>query len=193
MSQETALTEMTTEELFALPDNEEADRELIDGQLWEEPVTKRTPDHGRIEAALSHVLNTWRDQQPKPRGQVYSGECAFRIRKKPDTTVGIDVAYIAADLAARTPRGATWIDGVPVLAAEVLSPSDTFSKVARKVRAYLQSGVSLVWVIDPFLNVVYAHRPEARPQLLTGEDELSAEPHLPGFRLPVATLFEEEP
>ena len=187
---ETAVQEMTTEELFALPENEEVDRELFEGQLQEEPVTQRTPDHSEIEATLSHLLNTWRDQQPKPRGKVYSGECAFRIRRKPDTTVGVDVAYIAADLAARTPRGARWIDGVPILAAEIVSPSDSFSRVARKVRAYLQAGVALVWVIDPFLNVVYGHRPQAKPQLLTGDDDLSADPHLAGFHLAVSALFE---
>src|SRR4051794_15862622 len=190
MSQATDLVEMTTEELFALPDNEEVDRELIEGQLWEEPTTKRTPRHSRIVMRLGYLLSSWLEQQPAPRGQVVGAECAFRIRKKPDTTVGVDVAYVGPDLASRTPADANWIDGVPALAAEVLSPSDTFSKVARKVRAYLETGVALVWVIDPFLNVVYVHRPQARPQLLTGEEELDADPHLAGFRVRVDALLE---
>jgi Uma2 family endonuclease len=180
---------MTTEELFDLPETDEVDRELIDGELWEEPMTKRTPGHSRIEAMLGHLLSAWNDQQPTPHGQVFSGECAFRIRRKPDTTVGIDVAYVSAELAARTAEDARWIDGVPVLAVEILSPSDTFYKVARKVRAYLNAGVALVWIIDPFLKVVYVHRPQAKPELLTEGAELLTEPHLRGLHIAVATLF----
>src|ERR1700730_6145698 len=112
------VVEMTTEELFALPDNEDVDRELIGGRLWEEPMSTRTPRHSQIEARVAHLLGTWLNQSPQPRGRVFSGECAFRIRRHPDTTVGIDIAYVSAELAARTPDDATWIDGAPLLAVE---------------------------------------------------------------------------
>src|SRR3954451_18482035 len=80
---------MTTEELFALPDDG-IDRELIRGQLRERPMTKRNRRHSRIEASVAHLLKEWLERQPGPRGEVVSGEAGFRIRRDPDTTVGID-------------------------------------------------------------------------------------------------------
>ena len=36
----------------------------------------------------------------EPRGEVLSGEAAFRLRRDPDSTFGIDLAYISAEMAA---------------------------------------------------------------------------------------------
>src|SRR5688572_3039530 len=115
---------MTTEELLALPDDG-VDRELIRGQLRERPMTKRSRPHSRTEAMIAHLLLEWSRRQPKPHGEVLSGEAGVRIRKNPDTTVGIDVCYVSPETAAGTPENASWVDGPPVLAVEILSRSDT--------------------------------------------------------------------
>src|SRR5580765_6566249 len=91
---------MTTEELLALPENG-MERELIRGELRERPMTKRNRFHGGIEANLSWLLNAWVHQQPQPRGKVYAGEVGCVLRRNPDSTVGIDVAYISAEALAR--------------------------------------------------------------------------------------------
>jgi hypothetical protein len=36
---------------------------------------------------------------------------------------------------------------------------------------------------------VTVHRPGAEPELFNVRQEISAEPHLPGFRVPVARIF----
>jgi Uma2 family endonuclease len=76
-----------------------------------------------------------------------------------------------------------------VLAVEILSPKDVLEEVNEKIDGYLEAGVSLVWVIDPYRRTVEIFRPGAEPALVNVEQELSAEPHLPGFRVPVAQLF----
>ena len=48
---------MTTEELLTLPDDE-IDRDLIRGELQEEPMTKRNRWHSGVEAKLSWLLRT---------------------------------------------------------------------------------------------------------------------------------------
>ncbi len=48
-----------------------------------------------------------------------------------------------------------------------MSGSDTFGDVDAKVRQYLDSGVRLVWLIDPVMRTVAAHAPNARPHLLS--------------------------
>jgi Uma2 family endonuclease len=179
---------MTTAELLALPEDG-IERYLIDGQLRERPMTRRNRTHSRIEARLAHLLGNWLDQQPEPRGAVHSGEAGCILRHDPDTTVGIDVVYIGPEQAAREPEDTSLIDGPPVLAVEILSPTTTQEEIDEKVDQYLAAGVPLVWLVDPHFRTVRVHRPGAEPELFNVTQELSAEPHLPGFRVAVARIF----
>jgi Uma2 family endonuclease len=188
MSATATVVLMTTEEMLALPENG-MDRELIAGQLREKPMTKRNRWHSRVEAKIAQILGNWLDQQPQPRGEVLSGEAGCILQRNPDTTVGIDVVYISAALAAQEPEDTTMIEGVPVLAVEILSPSDTEEEINEKVDLYLQCGVALVWLVDPHFRTVHVHRPDAEPELFNVHKELTAEPHLPGFRVVVAQIF----
>ena len=107
---------LTTEDLLALPDDG-IDRELIEGELREKPLTTRGVPHCLVTVNLSHALRDWLRRQPRPRGLLVAGEARVRLRRDPDTVVGIDLAYIAADLATQTGNDAKYIDGPPVLAA----------------------------------------------------------------------------
>ena len=71
----------------------------------------------------------------------------------------------------------------------ILSPSDRHEEVSEKVRAYLDSGVALIWLVDPDFRSVRMHRPGAPPELFDELQELSGESHLPGLRVPVAGIF----
>src|SRR5262249_31118149 len=122
----------TTEQLLALGEDDGVERELIRGQLWEKPMTRRNPAHSGCQSAIACLLQNWLKQQPKPRGRVLSGEAGFRIRSEPDTTVGIDVAIISAELSAKTPRKARLVDGVPLLAVEILSFTDQHEEITAK-------------------------------------------------------------
>ncbi len=179
---------MTTDELLALPEDG-VRRELIRGELRENSVSYRNPQHSRATVKVSYYLQDWREHFAGPRGDVLAGDAGFRIRRDPDTTVGIDVAYISAELAARIPANARLIDGVPILAVEILSPSNQWETVTDKIRDYLECGVALVWVLDPVFRTVTVYRPGADPVLFSASQELTAEPHLPGFRVAVAQLF----
>lgn len=185
----TVATPMTTRELLALPENG-TDRWLIDGELRERPMTVRNRLHSRVMIRVGKFLDNWLDQQPPPRGQVLGGEAGVRLTRDPDTTVGIDVVYVSAEVAARQTDDTRLIDGVPTLAVEILSPNDTVEDIHEKMAAYRRAGVPLVWVIDPYNRTVTVHRQDSEPELFNVRQELSGEPHLPGFRVPVAQLFE---
>lgn len=179
---------MTTEELLALPRNG-VERWLIRGQLREKPMTVRNRTHSRIMALIAHFLESWLEHQPAPRGQILCGEAGCRLRRDPDTTVGVDVVYISAALARQESKDTTLIDGVPVLVVEILSPSDTQEEIDEKIDGYVRAGVALVWVIDPHDQTVTIYRPNAKPELVNSGQELLGEPHLPGFRVPVAHIL----
>src|SRR5262249_21301331 len=129
------------------------------------------------------------ESRPAPGGEVVGGEAGFRLRRDPDTSVGIDLAYVSAEVVAGTPETSAFFEGPPVLAVEILSPSDRQEEVADKVRLYLETGVALVWLVDPEFSTVLVHRPGAGPELFNVYQEISADPHLPGFRIPVAKIF----
>jgi Uma2 family endonuclease len=180
---------MTAEEFLALPDDG-MDRMLIRGRLWERAMTRRNRWHSRVEAQIVYLLKRWRETLPRPRGQVYSGEAGFRLRRDPDTIVGIDVAYVSAEIAGRDPDDTMLIDGPPILAVEILSPNDNQEEIAAKVDSYLEAGVPLVWVVDPHFQTVTLYRPDGQPEMFSGNDELTGDPHMPGFRVAVSQIFE---
>jgi Uma2 family endonuclease len=179
---------MTEEEFLALPDDG-IRRMLIDGVVREVGMTIRRWEHGAVQANLAYLLNDWSKKQPRPRGIVVDGEAGFRL--KSGTLVGVDVAYASTELAAATPRSKAIFEGSPTLAVEILSPSDKQEDIDDKIATYLENGVPLVWVVQPRHRTVTLYRPDAVPQLFTVRDEITAEPHLPGFRAAVAAIFED--
>jgi Uma2 family endonuclease len=186
-------TRMTLEEFLALPDDG-VDRDLINGvvRVWtkpgEDPMTRRNRFHSAVLSRLDQLFGNWVDSQPPPRGEVFSGEVGCILRPG-DNGVGIDVAYLSPERLAQQGDQTTMIDGPPTLAAEVLSPSNSQEEIDTKVKAYLTAGVPVVWVVHPTFHTVTVYCPDAPPTMVNDTGELTAEPHLPGFRCRVADLF----
>jgi Uma2 family endonuclease len=183
-----ASTLMTTEQLLAMPDDG-VERWLIRGQLREKPKAYRDRWNGRALARVAHFLEDWRELQPGPRGIVLGGNVGVRLRSDPDTTICVDAVYISANVAARNPDDAMIIDGVPVLAVEILSPNDRVGEIHDKIYEYLTARVPLIWIIDPRRRTVTIYRPGQEPEFVNARQELSGEPELPGFHVRVADLF----
>ena len=180
---------MTVEEFLAIPDDENIERDLIRGEVKERVMTRRSRRHARTEARISQQLQNWVDGQER-RGEVYSGEVGCILRNSPSSTVGIDVAYITADHAARQTDASRLIEGPPALAVEILSPNDTQEAIAEKIDEYLACGVPMVWIADPHFRTITIHRPAMAPEFFTEAQILSAENELPGFGVIVRNLFE---
>jgi Uma2 family endonuclease len=130
-------------------------------------------------------------------GEVFQ-EATFVIAENPQWVQGSripDVMFVLVEtLAAFAARFASPDDKpyilVPELAVEVVSPTDNYSDVLKKVKRYLKDGVLLVWVIDPQVKEVIVYRQGSKEQMtLSGDDILTAEPVLPGFQLKIAELF----
>ncbi len=183
---------ITLEEFLALPDDG-VYREVRRGVLREyrgENVTRRNKHHAKIEARIAKLLGNWLDQQPPKTGEVHSGEVGCVLQHDPLITVGIDVAYFDYDVANDDSRGTSFIDGPPILAVEILSPSDTIEDITEKVEDYLAAGVALVWIVSPKFRTVEVHRPDADPELFNVQQTLTADHALPGFSTPVRAIFE---
>ena len=174
------------EDLLALEDGVE--RDIINGEVMERPMTRRNQWHGLTESWIAHLLWGWLETLPSPRGKIYSGEIGFRLSNVPVTNLGVDVAYASAELVAATPKRASFFDGPPVLAVEILSTSDRHEDVVKKVGLYLEAG-TVVWVVDPDFRTMTVHRPGEPTRALDVSHELTGDPELPGFRVRVADVF----
>ena len=71
----------------------------------------------------------------------------------------------------------------PDFVIELLSPADGLSRTRTKMRAYVDNGLRLGWLIDPFARRGYVYRPDADVQVLEDPAGIDGDPTLPGFRL----------
>jgi Uma2 family endonuclease len=180
---------MTIDEFLPLLDGK-ADRELIRGRLREWPRRFHTPAHGETLANLCSLLGSWEQRRARPRPSVLGFGGPYRLRRDPDTLLGVDVSVATAEQAMNTPRSQFYLDGPPVLAVEVLEPWDTPGDVAERVEEYLAAG-AVAWLVEPGLRTVTVHRPGQPSETFNASQELSAEPYLPGFRVAVAAIFDD--
>lgn len=173
---------ITAQQLFEMPGHERF--ELVQGELI--PMSPPGFDHGCIVADIVVALRQF--VRAEKLGLV-AVEAGFFVSRDPDTVRSPDIAYVRAE---RVPPGGVraFFQGAPDLAVEVISPSDRASEVIAKARDWLRFGCHAVWVIEPETKTVtvYGNRPQTL--FLSASDTLSCEELLPGFRLPIARLFD---
>ena len=79
---------------------------------------------------------------------------------------------------------------VPDLAAEVLSKSNRPREMERKRRDYFTAGVRVVWQIDPDSQTAQVYISPDKFTNIAPDGVLDGGDVLPGFKLPLAKLFE---
>lgn len=176
-------TEITPEDLIAMPD--EKDYELVDDQLVERYVSQLSSWVGcKIIFLLGFYL------EENPIGQVFGSENGFQcFPDAPRKVRKPDVSLIKNERLPENWQAVGYSRVCPDLAVEVVSPNDLAVEVDEKLREYLKAGVPLVWVVYPEIRTVRVHRLDFSSAYLTENDVLSGEGVLPGFACRVGALF----
>lgn len=174
---------LTGEEMFAMGDIGRA--ELIKGALIR--LAPAGHPHGFIEFNFGRIVGTFVHQHKL--GRVMGGEVGIYTGRNPDTVRGADVAFISNERLAQV-QSQSYLDVAPELIVEVLSPDDRWSEVTEKLEEYFAINVKPVWVADPRRQQVYVYRSVTEIERLTVEDKLTGGEILPGFKVPLAELFE---
>jgi Uma2 family endonuclease len=175
---------VTIDEFEAL--GEGAPYELIRGELYEVAPTKFV--HMLVSGRFAKHLTRYSDATMP--GEVLVGEGGFVLEIDPDTVIAPDVAFIRFE---RLPPKSTrhdWIRIPPDVAIEVTSPSNARRDIERKVEISLGAGVPLVLVADTDKETISASTPDGTVRIYRVGDVLDGGDVLPGFRVPVAVLFE---
>jgi len=180
----TTTTPVTADQLLRMPDDGYR-YELVAGE-----IRKMTPagwKHGAIGGRLRSLLG--QHILEHQLGEIFLAETGFLLARDPDTVRAPDIAFIHKDhLPATSPEEAFW-PGAPDLAVEVVSPGDTQGQIDEKVKAWLDAGSALVWVVNPAWRNVTVYRSAVDIKTLTENDELTGQDTLPGFRCRVGEIF----
>jgi len=184
MSSAETNTPYTPEDLLTMPDGDQY--ELVDGELVEKPVGYQA---SYVATRLCFFIQQFVLQNglgwPIVEGSYQCfAEDPSRVRKP-------DVSFVAKDRMPenRLPQGHCAV--APDLAVEVISPTNRFSDMERKVQEYLRAGVRLVWVVDPPSRTIHAYRPgDTNVRQYYEFDTLIGEDVLPGFQCAVSEIFE---
>ena len=110
----------------------------------------------------------------------------------PDSAVfAPDAAWIRRDRLDAVPEEQQhqFLPLCPDFVIELLSPSDVPSRTQAKMREYLDNGLRLGWLIDPFERRVHVYRPGVAVQVLDDPDGVDGTPVLPGFRLDLGRIW----
>jgi Uma2 family endonuclease len=81
------------------------------------------------------------------------------------------------------------IELIPDLVVEVVSPTDKYTDVNRKVEVYLKDGVRLIWVIDPQVRTAMVYAPGQPIIMLNEDDVLRGGDVVPGFEMMLKDVF----
>lgn len=146
-------------------------------------------ESGYRNASITGQLWSW--NQVAKRGAVFDSSGGFTLS---NTAVRApDATWIAIDrwnqISAKDRE--RFAEICPDFVVELLSPSDDLPRVRRKMQEYLDQGVRLAWLIDPYSQTVEIFRPGRPVESLTRPATLSGEDVLPGFNLDLkGILFE---
>ncbi len=168
---------------------EESLYEVVNGLILEKPLMGAR--EALIATALASYLFAWRSTSHLGRianEALFFIDPAAKLKRRPD------VAYVSYERWPRqTPvRAAEAWDVVPDLAIEINSPSNSGDEVQGKIQEYFRAGVRQVWVVYPITRLIYVYSSPTTVQILQPGDDLDGGPVLPGFRVAVSSLFEDE-
>lgn len=174
---------MTVEDVERLPESERF--EIMRGEVRSMPPSNF--DHSDISLGIGARVREF--VMRNNLGRVVGADAGFILSRMPDTLLAPDAAFVRGErLPARDERQ-QFLEVVPDLAIEVLSPSNTATEMSDKVLAYLEAGTQLVWVVDPFRKIVTVFTPDRSSHIHIEGETLDGGDVLPGFSVAVAEIF----
>jgi Uma2 family endonuclease len=173
---------MSLDEFLALPE-EWPELEYADGMVTQKVAPQG--QHVLLQAEFVEVVNT----VTRPRKQ------ALALPELRTTFAGLSrVPDVAIYLWGRIPRLANGrvanrFTEPPDIAVEIVSPDQTATELVSKCIWYVKNGVRIALLVDPSHDTILRFRPEALPDVLTGDDRIDLDEILPEFELTVSQLF----
>ena len=174
----------TAEELLCLPTTGRR-LELVKGEVYE--MAPAGGPHGYVSMNIGVLLGV--HVRSNGLGRVFAAETGFILRRSPDTVRAPDAAFISYDRLSEGAIPEGFIQVMPDLVVEVVSPGDRQREVSEKIEEWLRAGVRLVWVIYPVTRSGDVYRSLDDVSHLSEHDVLDGEDVVPGFACRLGELF----
>ncbi len=160
--------------------------ELIRGVFCE--TMSANAKHGQVAMSLGGFIFAF--VRPRRLGRVIGSDAGVFIERDPDTVREPDVAFISADSLPLDADPPGYLDIIPDLVAEIISPSNRPAEINDKTRMWLSHGVRIVLEVYPETREILVHCPGQRYVVLGEADTLDGGDVLPGFSIPVRDIFD---
>lgn len=144
-------------------------------------------DTGNRNFNLAVQLGLWAEKDGTGLG--FDSSAGFTLPN--GATRSPDTSWIKAERwnALTAEEQASFAPICPDFVIELRSASDTLSGLQTKMQEYIENGVLLGWLIDRKSRTVYIYRPHQEPEILENPSQVSGDPKLPGFSLPMAKIW----
>ncbi len=169
--------------------------ELVQGRIMRMAPTYA--HHGDYASAIDVALRPY--VRARRLGRVYVGEVGWDLTcpgEAEDTVLASDVAFVRAEQLPLPParQGKAFTPLAPDLVVEIASPTQFHRPdLGAKARTWLERGVRMVWIVWPDRRCVDVWESgQGRPITVRGEDVLIGGDVVPGFRLPLPAIWDED-
>ena len=176
---------LTAEDLLRLH-SQGVKGELIDG------VLHRKVSAGKRHARLAIRIGGEFDRHVRRNrlGQVGGTDGGVFVSRNPDTVREPDIYFVSAERLPLEDQSDGYLEVVPELVVEIVSPSDSEQDVREKIAMWLELGVSMALEVRPATRTIEVHCPGVPAVTLTGNEVLDGGDVLPGFSLPLGEIFD---
>ena len=174
---------VTYEEWLTMPVVQDGREEVVNGEIRFMPPNKMP--HPRVVRALSIALLQHLDPA---RAELFFSDFGLVIRRDPLTCREPDLAVF--DRATLVEQDG-YIHSAPLLAVEVLSPSESRKEIREKLRDYESIGIPEVWLVSPeaaTVEVLLLENGELRRSAILAEGTLRPR-QLPGVEIDIARIW----
>ncbi len=170
----------TDEELMRI--KHEGKVELVDGEV--KLMTPAGMEQGWINARLTAKLGSYILRHKL--GFFFDAQTGFRPRENMRAP---DFSFVSRERFpdGKLPKGFGHIP--PDFVVEVLAPNETFGDYEDKIAEYLSWRVKLIWLVDPNTETVMVVKGNGERRVMKGNDVLTGEDVVPGFKIRVKTIF----
>jgi Uma2 family endonuclease len=171
---------------------DQAPFELIEGEIV--PKMPTVSRHNQLAKRFFVIMLPFEQQG---LGEVFQ-EATYILLDSPQWVKNSripDVMFVSAEKMARFRREIPDAANkpyilIPDLVIEIVSPTDQYSEISRRVKRYLSDGVRLIWVVDPETCEIAVHRLGSDQQVnLSGDAVLDGGDVLSGFSIRLAEIF----
>lgn len=169
---------------FALrPENRNRNFEYIAGEIVE-----TVSNNESSEAAANLIGELHGFIRPRKLGRITGSDGGYVINGEDYIP---DVAFMSYKRQPVRPNKVAYNPVAPDLVVEVLSPGNTAKEIATKIVNYMTAN-TIVWLVDPDEKTIDVWIPGQPVKRLRAGDVLEGGELLPGFKLAVADIFEDQ-